>query len=146
MYWVIFLWVISLMCSGYFIFSSVFVLVMNADLKSDYINPIEMASKVNTLWWPDFIIFSILSLLYFFSGYWVVLLLHIPILAMNIYGIVTKTHLVDPSTILQRNEASQHRNKTFAKLGFAIVSFFLYLYMLITEAIAMKGAREPNQN
>jgi len=97
-----------------------------------------MANKVNMFWWPDFIIYSVLCVCYLIGGYWLILIIHIPILAMNIYSLVTKSHTVDPSTILQRNEAVIHRNKSFAKLGFAILSFFVYLYMLISEAIASK--------
>eukprot|EP01126_Amoeba_proteus_P015965 TRINITY_DN1729_c0_g1_i5.p1 TRINITY_DN1729_c0_g1~~TRINITY_DN1729_c0_g1_i5.p1 ORF type:complete len:142 (+),score=12.74 TRINITY_DN1729_c0_g1_i5:130-555(+) len=134
--WNIILWISSLVCAGYFIFSSVFALVMIADLKSDYVNPLEMAPKVNTFWWIDFILFSILSAAYFISGYWFVFLFHLPVFLLNTYCFLKKTHTVDPTTILQRDETTKHRNRALVKLGFSAVSFFLYLYMLITESIS----------
>jgi hypothetical protein len=59
------------------------------------------------------------------------------LLYLTSLSLVTKTHLVDPSTILQRNEASQHRNKSFVRLGFAIISFFLYLYMCVPSTASL---------
>jgi len=142
--WDIILWILSILLAGYFIFSSVFVLIMAADLQADYINPIEMANKTNMMWWPDFVLFSLLSAAILLTGHWIVFLCHVPILAMNIYLYVLQQHLVNELQILQGDSLKRVQQKAAAKLGFAIISFFIYLFMLISTAISTSNRGKVN--
>eukprot|EP01126_Amoeba_proteus_P058397 TRINITY_DN7529_c0_g1_i2.p1 TRINITY_DN7529_c0_g1~~TRINITY_DN7529_c0_g1_i2.p1 ORF type:complete len:146 (-),score=13.84 TRINITY_DN7529_c0_g1_i2:225-662(-) len=142
--WNILLWILSIVSSGFFLFSAVFGLVMYSDLMENHVSPLQMASKVNTFWKIDFFYFSFLCTTFLLCGYWVVFLFHSPMILMNFYYMFRKTHLVDPTTILQRNEAQKFRNRSIVKLVFSLLSFFVYLYMLITEAIASSPKVTPS--
>eukprot|EP01125_Pyxidicula_operculata_P000101 TRINITY_DN1015_c0_g1_i1.p2 TRINITY_DN1015_c0_g1~~TRINITY_DN1015_c0_g1_i1.p2 ORF type:complete len:149 (+),score=19.99 TRINITY_DN1015_c0_g1_i1:33-479(+) len=136
MVWELVLWLFSILTSGYFIFSCVFALMLISDLTSDHVNPSDMASKTNFFWWPDITIFTFNSLLYLLTGHWIVFIIHLPLLAHYWYIYNQQTHLVDETTILQSETTKVFQKRALLRLGFAVLAFCLYLYMLITSAVA----------
>jgi len=50
---------------------------------SDYINPIDLCNRLNTYMIPEAAVHGFLTLLFLINGYWLPLLLNLPLLAWN---------------------------------------------------------------
>ena len=53
-------------------------------LHSDYINPIDLCNRLNTYIIPEAAVHGFLTFLFLINGYWVALLLNLPLLAFNV--------------------------------------------------------------
>ena len=51
--------------------------------RSDYINPIDLCNRLNTYIIPEAGVHAFLTFLFLINGYWLALLLNIPLLAWN---------------------------------------------------------------
>lgn len=54
-------------------------LIMIADLRSDYVNPVEFTQKINFLWLPEIIGVGFVTLVSLIFGTWWIFLLHVPL-------------------------------------------------------------------
>ena len=54
-----------------------------ANLHSDYINPIDLCNRLNTYIVPEAAVHGFLTFLFLINGYWLALLLNLPLLAFN---------------------------------------------------------------
>lgn len=52
-------------------------------MRSDYINPIELCNRLNTYIIPEAAVHGFLTFLFLINGYWMPLLLNLPLLAWN---------------------------------------------------------------
>jgi len=50
---------------------------------SDYINPIDLCNRLNTYIVPEAAVHAFLTFLFLINGYWIALLLNLPLLAWN---------------------------------------------------------------
>jgi hypothetical protein len=50
---------------------------------SDYINPIDLCNRLNTYIVPEAAVHAFLTFLFLINGYWIALLLNLPLLAFN---------------------------------------------------------------
>ena len=50
---------------------------------SDYINPIDLCNRLNTYIVPEAAVHAFLTFLFVINGYWIALLLNLPLLAWN---------------------------------------------------------------
>ncbi len=50
---------------------------------SDYINPIDLCNRLNTYIVPEAAVHAFLTILFLVNGYWLALLLNLPLLAFN---------------------------------------------------------------
>ena len=50
---------------------------------SDYINPIDLCNRLNTYIIPEAAVHAFLTILFLINGYWIALLLNLPLLAFN---------------------------------------------------------------
>jgi hypothetical protein len=50
---------------------------------SDYINPIDLCNRLNTYIIPEAAVHAFLTLLFLINGYWIALILNLPLLAWN---------------------------------------------------------------
>ena len=55
-----------------------------ADLHSDYINPIDLCNRLNGYIIPEAGVHAFLTFLFLINGYWVALLLNLPLVAFNV--------------------------------------------------------------
>lgn len=58
----------------------------NADappIHSDYINPIDLCNRLNTYIIPEAAVHAFLTALFLINGYWIALILNLPLLAFN---------------------------------------------------------------
>ena len=79
----IFLWVVILVVTSALIFFSVHFLVNLIDLANDFLNPIDMCSVVNKLVVPEYLTHLVLVLCFVVGGYWIEVLINLPMLALN---------------------------------------------------------------
>ncbi|KAF4621308.1 hypothetical protein D9613_000825 [Agrocybe pediades] len=122
-----------LMAAG-LLFCMVFFIIMFSDLECDYINPIDLCNKLNQFVLPENAAHAFLTLLFLISGQWVAFLLNLPLVAFNANKIRNKAHMYDATEIFR--SLSGHKQETFIKLGFYLLSFFYYLYRMIVALIA----------
>ena len=50
---------------------------------SDYINPIDLCNRLNTYIIPEAMVHAFLSFLFLINGYWIAIVLNLPLLAFN---------------------------------------------------------------
>ncbi|KAL8392353.1 hypothetical protein RB595_002516 [Gaeumannomyces hyphopodioides] len=100
---------------------------------SDYINPIDLCNRLNTYIVPEAAVHGFLTFIFLINGYWLPLVLNVPLLAWNIKKIVDNTHLLDATEIFRK--LNVHKKESFIKLGFHLIMFFFYLYSMIVALI-----------
>ncbi|AGO10142.1 AaceriAAR149Wp [[Ashbya] aceris (nom. inval.)] len=128
------LFVFAFVMNAVSMFLQVHFTIMYADLEADYVNPIELCSKVNRLITPEAGVHAFISLLFLLNGYWFVFLLNLPVLFYNAKKIYHKMQLLDATEIFRT--LSKHKRESFLKLGFYLLLFFFYLYRMIMALIA----------
>ncbi|KAL5327555.1 hypothetical protein ACEPPN_005254 [Leptodophora sp. 'Broadleaf-Isolate-01'] len=82
---------------------------------------------------PEAAVHGFLTFLFLINGYWVALLLNIPLLAFNVKKRLDNAHLLDATEIFRK--LNVHKKESFIKLGFHLVMFFFYLYSMIVALI-----------
>lgn len=120
---------------------------------SDYINPIDLCNRLNTYIIPEAAVHAFLTFLFLINGYWIALLLNLPLLAWNAKKIVDNQHLLDATEIFRKLNVHKKvclpvslqakyieymltfTQESFSKLGFHLVMFFFYLYSMIVALI-----------
>lgn len=58
-------------------------IIMYSDLESDYINPIDLCTKLNQFTLPEMGLHAFLTLLFLLNGQWVALMINLPLVAYN---------------------------------------------------------------
>ncbi|KAI4730106.1 cornichon [Aureobasidium sp. EXF-10728] len=101
--------------------------------RSDYINPIDLCNRLNTYIVPEAAVHAFLTILFLVNGYWIALILNLPLLAWNAKKIFENQHLLDATEIFRK--LNVHKKESFIKLGFHLVMFFFYLYSMIVALI-----------
>jgi len=56
---------------------------------SDYINPIDLCNRLNTYIVPEAAVHAFITILFLVNGYWIALILNLPLLAWNAKKSVT---------------------------------------------------------
>jgi hypothetical protein len=65
--------------------------LLTVSARSDYINPIDLCSRLNTYIIPEAAVHGFLTFLFLINGYWIALLLNLPLLAFNVKKYVPNT-------------------------------------------------------
>jgi protein cornichon len=65
------------------LFLQVFFTIMYSDLECDYINPIDLCNRLNMYIVPEAGVHAFLTVLFLINGYWLPLLLNLPLVAWN---------------------------------------------------------------
>ncbi|CCC69894.1 hypothetical protein NCAS_0D03130 [Naumovozyma castellii] len=131
------LFIVAVIINCINMFGQVHFTILYADLEADYINPIELCSKVNRLITPEAALHTVLSALMLVKGFWGVFLLNLPILAFNANKFYHKAQLLDATEIFRT--LGKHKRESFLKLGFYLLMFFYYLYRMIMALIVETG-------
>jgi hypothetical protein len=58
--------------------------VANSAVGSDYINPIDLCNRLNAYIIPEAAVHGFLTFLFLINGYWIALVLNLPLLAYNV--------------------------------------------------------------
>jgi hypothetical protein len=138
---------------------------MYSDLECDYINPIDLCNRLNMYIVPEAGVHAFLTVLFLINGYWVPLILNLPLLAWNakkyVYLSTRNLHtdlkkrwipssrwkyannvfyrIFENQHLLDATEIFRklnvHKKESFIKLGFHLLMFFFYLYSMIVALI-----------
>lgn len=71
--------------------------------------------------------------MFLINGYWIALLLNLPLVAFNVKKILDNAHLLDATEIFRK--LNVHKKESFFKLGFHLIMFFFYLYSMIVSCL-----------
>jgi len=123
----------ALLVDCLFIFLNVYFLALFSDLETDNINPIELCKQVNTFAIAEIIGHAALTVCFLLTGSWAFLFLNIPLVAWNGYRYQNRKHLLDPTQIFR--DLSPETKILFAKLGFYMVGFCVYLFYMVRAII-----------
>jgi len=127
------LYLLAVLINAVNLFLQVFFTIMYSDLECDYINPIDLCNRLNTYIIPEAGVHAFLTFLFLINGYWLALILNLPLLAFNAKKIFENQHLLDATEIFRK--LNVHKKESFIKLGFHLVMFFFYLYSMIVALI-----------
>lgn len=70
--------------------------------RSDYINPIDLCNRLNTYIVPEAAVHALLTFLFIINGYWIAIILNLPLLAWNAKKIFENQHLLDATEIFRK--------------------------------------------
>ncbi|KAJ3361947.1 hypothetical protein AMAG_09567 [Allomyces macrogynus ATCC 38327] len=127
------LFLFGVVMSAVLLFAMVFFIIMYSDLECDYINPIDLCSKLNAYVIPEAAAHAFLTLLFLVCGSWLALAINLPLALYNAKKMVARKHQFDPTTIFRTLPA--HKREGLIKLGFYLLCFFYYLYRMIVALI-----------
>ncbi|KAF3903920.1 hypothetical protein ABW21_db0202557 [Orbilia brochopaga] len=127
------LYLLAVLLNAVNLFMQVFFTIMYSDLECDYINPIDLCNRLNSYIIPEAAVHGFLTALFLINGYWLALLLNLPLLAFNVKKFLDNAHLLDATEIFRT--LNKHKKESFIKLGFHLVMFFFYLYSMIVALI-----------
>ncbi|KAK6340912.1 COPII-coated vesicle protein [Orbilia brochopaga] len=127
------LYLLAVLLNAVNLFMQVFFTIMYSDLECDYINPIDLCNRLNSYIIPEAAVHGFLTALFLINGYWLALILNLPLLAFNVKKVLDNAHLLDATEIFRT--LNKHKKESFIKLGFHLVMFFFYLYSMIVALI-----------
>ncbi|KAK0179147.1 hypothetical protein PV327_007966 [Microctonus hyperodae] len=135
-----FSYIIALITDAFLIFASIYHVIAFDELKTEYKNPIEHCNFLNPLVLPEYGSHLFINLLFLISGQWISLLLNAPLLAYHVHRYLTRpvmseAGLYDATSILNANNLSKCQREGWIKLAFYLLSFFYYLYGMISSLI-----------
>ncbi|OQV15902.1 putative Protein cornichon [Hypsibius exemplaris] len=122
------------------IFLAIFHMIAFDELKTDYKNPVDQCNTLNPLVIPEYGIHMFICLLFLLSGSWWTLLYNVPLIAYHVNRyrkrpVMSHHGLYDPTTIMNADELNHAMREGWIKLAFYLISFFVYLYMMIYELV-----------
>lgn len=82
---------------------------------------------------PEAGVQALLTILFFFNGYWFSFLINLPLFAYNARKFYTNTHLLDATEIFRT--LPKKKTESFIKLGSYLLFFFFYLYCMIQALV-----------
>jgi len=77
------LFLLAVLLNAVNLFLQVFFTIMYSDLECDYINPIDLCNRLNMYIVPEAGIHAFLTVLFLINGYWLPLLLNLPLVGWN---------------------------------------------------------------
>ncbi|KAI8999471.1 putative ERV14-ER-derived vesicle [Gaertneriomyces semiglobifer] len=128
------LFLFGIIMAAVLLFAMVFYIIMFSDLECDYINPIDLCSKLNQFVLLEYFAQGFLWAMFLINASWMALILNTPLFAWNVYKVVNNRHVYDPTEIFRT--LPQHKKESFLKLGFYLISFFYYLYRMILALLS----------
>ncbi|KAK9387090.1 cornichon [Lipomyces mesembrius] len=127
------LYLLAVILNAVNLFLQVFFTIMYSDLECDYINVFDLCNRLNSYILPEAGVQAFLTFLFLINGYWIALLLNLPLVAYNINKVINNNHLLDATEIFRT--LNEHKKESFIKLGFHLLMFFFYLYSMIVALI-----------
>ena len=136
-----FCYIIATILSCFPLFFAIFKItafdeLKSKQLKSEYKNPIDLCSILNSLVLPEYITHFSLTLLFLCSGEWLTFLLNLPLLAYHVKRyknrpIMSRPGLYDPTTIMNTCNLNYAFREGIYKAVFYLASFFYYLIGMV---------------
>ncbi|KAK9449745.1 cornichon [Limtongia smithiae] len=127
------LFLLAVLLNAANLFLQVFFTIMYSDLECDYINVFDLCNRLNNYILPEAAIQAFLTFMFLINGYWLPLIINLPLVAYNINKVLNNNHLLDATEIFRT--LNEHKKESFIKLGFHLLMFFFYLYSMIVALI-----------
>ena len=125
---------VGLVLSGVLLFAMVFYLISYSDLESDYVNPIELCSKLNALVLPEYALHAAMIFLLILNFQFMAVFLNLPLLGYHYYRYTERKHWHDPTEIFRK--LPEHKREAICKLAFYLFTFFYYFYRMIASLLS----------
>ncbi|XP_011500226.1 PREDICTED: protein cornichon isoform X1 [Ceratosolen solmsi marchali] len=135
-----FSYVVALIVDAILIFFAIFHVIAFDELKTEFKNPIDHCNSLNPLVLPEYGIHIFINLLFLITGEWMSLILNVPLIAYHINRyrnrpVMARTGLYDPTSIMNLHDLNTCQREGWVKLAFYLLSFFYYLYGMISSLI-----------
>lgn len=134
-------YIIALILTAFLIFFVIFHIIAFDELKTDYKNPIDQCNSLNPLVIPEYGMHCLCTLLFLFAGEWFSVLFNVPLLAYHINRyigrpVISGFGLYDPTSIMNAGELNRAQKEGWIKLAFYLISFFYYIYGMISVLVS----------
>jgi uncharacterized membrane-anchored protein YitT (DUF2179 family) len=96
------LYLLSVLINAVNLFLQVFFTIMYSDLECDYINPIDLCNRLNAYIIPEAAVHAFLTFLFVINGYWLAIVLNLPLVLFNAKKIYENQHLLDATEIFRK--------------------------------------------
>ncbi|PWA41471.1 cornichon [Artemisia annua] len=103
------------------------------DLETDYINPYELATKINNITLPEFITQGALCFLHLVSRHWMMFLLCLPYMCYNVNIYIHRQHLVYATEVF--SVMSREKNQRIFKLVYLACLLFFSIFWMIWSIV-----------
>jgi len=133
MAWEVLLWLLSFIFVVVLLGFVVYQLICLSDLEFDYINPYDSTARINRLVIPEFVVQSVLCLLFLFTGCWLMCLITAPLVYYHAQLYVRRKHLVDVTEIFNLLDAE--KKYRMIKLVYYLILFFIVIYRLVSSSV-----------
>lgn len=135
-----FAYIVALILDAFLIFFAIFHVIAFDELKVDYKNPIDQCNSLNPLILPEYVAHAFFNLLFLLSGQFLSFAINLPLLAYHINRYRTRPvmsgyGLYDPTSIMNADTLNKCQREGWIKLAFYLLSFFYYLYGMISTLI-----------
>ncbi|KAK9058958.1 hypothetical protein SSX86_021575 [Deinandra increscens subsp. villosa] len=126
---------------SFFILIAVLALVLYQlmcflDLETDYINPYELATKINNIMLPEFITQGVLCVLHLVTRHWIMFLFCLPYLYYNVNLYVHRRHLVYATEVF--GELSREKKQRIFKLVYLAFLLFFSIFWMIWSIVDLE--------
>lgn len=135
-----FSYILALILDAFLIFFAIFHVIAFDELKVDYKNPIDQCNSLNPLVLPEYIAHGIFNILFLLCGEFLSFIINLPLLVYHINRYRTRPvmsgyGLYDPTSIMNTDTLNKCQREGWIKLAFYLLSFFYYLYGMISSLI-----------
>ncbi|KAJ8672581.1 hypothetical protein QAD02_003840 [Eretmocerus hayati] len=135
-----FSYIVALIVDAFLIFFAIFHVIAFDELRTEFKDPIDQCNSLNPLVLPEYGIHILISFLFLISGQWFALCMNIPLVAYHINRyrnrpVMSGPGLYDPTSIMNMNDLNKCQREGWVKLAFYLISFFYYLYGMISSLI-----------
>ncbi|BFU26069.1 cornichon, putative [Entamoeba histolytica HM-1:IMSS-B] len=122
-------WLSGIVLCGINLVNVLFHALCIVDLESDELSPIDFCRRVNRLLFPEFIIHSILTLLFIPHLNWLELLLTLPVLLFDIIQLFKKDFQYNPTSVFY--QIKNREKLSYTKLAYYLALIFILLARLL---------------
>ncbi|KAK9290510.1 hypothetical protein L1049_008680 [Liquidambar formosana] len=133
MAWELILWFIFFIINIALLALNLYQIICLSDLESDYLNPYELASRINAVVLPEFILQGVFSVLFLLKGHWFMFLLTVPITYYHTMLYMNRKHLIDVTEVF--SVLSSQKKYRIIKLGFYLFFFTIVIVRIFAAGI-----------
>jgi hypothetical protein len=111
------LYLLAVLINAVNLFLQVFFTIMYSDLECDYINPIDLCNRLNTYIIPEAAVHGFLTFLFLINGYWLALVLNLPLLAFNVKKYVLPEEIANLPCTMGKMPRDDERPRFYTIVG-----------------------------
>ncbi|KAL7676684.1 hypothetical protein ACOME3_002932 [Neoechinorhynchus agilis] len=134
-------YIIGILATIFLVLCSVFTLISVDEIKVDHRDPIAQCQLLNMFILPEYVLHSLITLLFLFGGSFLVVLFNLPLIVYHASRylnrpVMSEQGIYDPTTIVNASEIKSIMTESWIKLLFYSISFLLYMICMIMQLVA----------